>query len=58
MEDCARDYKKKMHKATKASVDALNFRAKFDDSDSVQLEGRTLETTENGVGVNRSESEE
>lgn len=58
MEDCARDYKKKMHKATKASFNALNFRAKFNDSDSVQLEGRTLETTENGVGVNRSESEE
>ena len=57
MEDCARDYKKKMHKATKASFDALNFRAKFDDTDALSGE-RAPEVTETGCAVNRSESEE
>ena len=38
MEECARDYKKKMHKAAKASFDALNFRAKFDDDKLPEME--------------------
>lgn len=38
MEECARDYKKKMHKACKASFDALNFRAKFDDAELPEME--------------------
>lgn len=38
MEECAREYKKKMHKACKASFDALNFRAKFDDSELPEME--------------------
>lgn len=38
MEECAREYKKKMHKAAKASFDALNFRAKFDDDKLPEME--------------------
>ena len=32
MEECVREFKKKMHRAAKASFDALNFRANFDNS--------------------------
>ena len=38
MEECARDYKRKMFRAAKASFDALNFRAKFDDTNLPELE--------------------
>jgi len=38
MEECTREYKKKMHKAAKASFDALNFRAKFDDDNLPEME--------------------
>ena len=38
MEECAREYKKKTFKAAKASFDALNFRAKFSDTDMPEME--------------------
>lgn len=38
MEECARDYKKKTFRAAKASFDALNFRAKFNDTQLPEME--------------------
>lgn len=38
MEECVREYKKKTFRAAKASFDALNFRAKFSDTDMPEME--------------------
>jgi hypothetical protein len=42
MEEANRDYKKKMFKAAKASFDALQFRAQFDDALLPELEVSTI----------------
>ena len=41
MEECAREYKKKMHRAATASFTALNFRAKFEDIKAPEEEAET-----------------
>ena len=45
MEECAREYKKKMHKACVASFNALNFRAKFDDDKLPELKPANIPET-------------